>query len=191
MINKKRNAITLVEIIIAVVIAAVLFAGLMKLLSSGMKGSTKGLAHQANMEAATILMSQIEYDLLRATSLEIPPVNNKADTASWHFYNGGGIPAEVKYTKNLSSGIDRSVTFSNGKTQDYTFAKGHDVNISFYHFIATSVPKEPNDFYEFGKKNIIKHAMWVELTVSNMHNKKVGENESITLRRLVVVRSQI
>ena len=185
MMNRHKKAITLVEILIAVVICATLFAGLMKLLSSGMKGSTKGLAHQANMEAATILMSQIEYDLLRTSSLEIPPVNEKADTASWHFYNNG-ILSEVKYTKNLSSGVDRAVKAPNGKTQEFTFAKGLDVDISFYHFVFTSVPKK---YFDLGKIYRKKHAIWVELIVSNKQNKKVGEVETITLRRLVVVKS--
>ena len=45
--NSDRKAVTLVEISIGIITSGLILAALMNLFSSGMKGSTKGLAHQA------------------------------------------------------------------------------------------------------------------------------------------------
>ena len=187
---KSRKAVTLVEISIGAIIFALLMAGIMRVFSSGMKGSTKVLAHQAKMEAASILMSQIEYDLLRSTEILDPDKNTQDNTARWNFYyaaSGKGTPVTVRYSANPTDGATRFVDLGNGKTQNTVLARGHKVDLKFIYFQATSAPSE---YYELGKKYQKKDVMWVEVTVSTKHDKKVGENESITLKRLIVVRSQ-
>lgn len=185
--KKSKRAFSLVEITVGVIIAAVLLTVLMKLLSSGMKGSTKGIAHQANVEAASILMSQIEYDLLRATEI-VSPVNTESDsTACWKLYNASsktGSPVMVTYATNVSSGVDRKINIE-GSIQNSTLAKGHNVSLKFTHFKATPAADK---YRKLGEKYLIRHAMWVELTVSTKNDKKVGENETFSLKRLVVVR---
>ena len=185
--KRQRKALTLIEIIIGVLICAILLTVIMKLLSSGVKGSSKGMAHQANMEVASIIMSQIEYDLLRSSSIESPACNETDNIAKWNFYygaSGSGSPVSVAYSVNYSGGVDRVVDI-NGKNQTMNLGKGHDVSLKFTHFKATPVP---SDYFELGSKYFCKHAMWVELTVSTKHNKKVGTNESISLARLIVVK---
>ena len=62
-----RKAFTIVEVIVALAILGIIVASLMNLLASGLKDSTKGMSHQANMDAGMILLSQIEYDFQRST----------------------------------------------------------------------------------------------------------------------------
>ena len=131
--RKNSKAFTLVEVIIGVVLTAVLLIGVMNIFSSGMKGSTKGLAHQANMETASILMAQIEYDLLRAYLIKSPDNKTKDDAASWVFNqedsSGKPLAVVVNYTKN-AEGIVRNVVSEkdNSQISNNVFAKGFDVN---------------------------------------------------------------
>ena len=185
----KKKAVTLVEVVIGVVLSAVLIVVIMNLFSSGMKGSVKGLAHQANMETASIIMSQIEYDLLKSTEILEPDKSQKSNTARWTLYDdasGELAPKTVKYSANASDGVTRSIEFANGKKQNMVLGKGHKVELNFIYFQATSAPSE---FYELGRKYQRKNAMWVEIRVSTKYDKKIGENESIELKRLIVVRS--
>ena len=184
--RKKKNAVTLVEVIVVVALSSMIIIALMNLFSSGMKGSAKGLAHQANMESASIIMSQIEYDLLRATSISKPEpnINEDFETAIWDFYygaSGSGKPSTVTYSKmHDGTGILRQVKMDGGKTQNTNFGKLQKVDIKFKHFRFNTGSQ---DF------PIHKHAMLVEVTVSSKDNIRGGTNEPFTLRRLIVVRS--
>lgn len=181
---RKTKAVTLIEVMIGIILSAILIIGVMNIFSSGMKGSTKGLAHQANMETASILMAQIEYDLLRGTHIKSPSIDMKDDGASWKFYyaaSGLGYPLTVNYSKG-SEGIVRNVIDEkNNKIINNTiFAKGHDVALSFTHLKF----EDPND-----KKNLQKHGLWIELTVS-AKEKRTAQVETFTLKRLIIIRNQ-
>lgn len=182
MMKHNSKAVSLIEVVIAVVLASLIIIGLMNLFSSGMKGSTKGLAHQANMETASILMAQIEYDLLRASKIKSPEGNKNDDCASWLFSDATTssekvTPLTVNYTKD-ANGISRKVIDENNKTISNTvFAKNHNFNISFLHLAF-------NTKIESQKK----HGMWVELTISSK-DKKTDIAESFTLKRLILLRS--
>ena len=184
--NHKKRAISLIEITIGVLVSAILIVGLMNLFSSGMKGSAKGLAHQANMEAASILMAQIEYDLLKATSINSPDVNMKDDGASWNFYyaaSGKDYPVTVNYSKSLN-GITRNVVDNiNNKTLfNNVFAKDHNVSLSFLHFQVN-----PSN-----NKQVVKDCMWVELKVDSKDNKTgTTKTEPFTMKRLIIIRNQL
>ncbi len=182
----KRKAITLVELLIAIAIGAVLLVALLHLFASGMKGSAKGMAHQANMQTASILMSQIEYDLLRATKINSPDYNKKNNKAEWKFYymaSGKNTPVYVFYEK-VSNGIARVVyeDENHRKILNKTiFAKENNVDISFIHIALNTGNKD------FSR---LRDGMWVELTVSSKNKKTVTE-EPFTLKRLVMLRNNI
>lgn len=181
---RKTKAVTLIEVMIGIILSAILIIGVMNIFSSGMKGSTKGLAHQANMETASILMAQIEYDLLRGTHIKSPSVDMKDDGASWKFYyaaSGLGYPLTVNYTKG-SEGIVRNVIDekTNKVINNTVFGKGHDVSLSFTHLKF----EDSND-----KKNMQKHGLWIELTVS-AKEKRTAQVETFTLKRLIIIRNQ-
>ena len=83
--KKSKSAITLIEMSIAIVLAFILLSVVLKIFSSGMKESANALTHQDNMETANILMSQIEYDLIKATAIQSPNCNEKSNNAKWLF----------------------------------------------------------------------------------------------------------
>lgn len=178
--NKIKTGLTLVEISIGVVISALLLAGIMNLLSAGMKGSTKGLSHQANMESASILMSQIEYDLLRAKELSDPPINGKDSSARWIMYysHSDNGDATVSYSVEQDS-IVRIADLGGGKTEKQVFCKGHKVNLNFTRF-AVQIGFEQ-----------IRHGMFVELSVGAKEDTKLASAEVFSMKRLVMIRSQL
>lgn len=174
----RRKGVTLVELTIGIAISALLLCGIMNLLSAGMKGSTKGLAHQANMEAASILMSQIEYDLLRATDILDPQNNEKDKSARWKLFNarsksGSGI---VTYSVGADN-VTRNVEMSDGTKENSVFCSGHKIELTFTKFAV-----------ETGFEQI-RHGMFVELKVS-AKDKKTAVAESFEMKRLIMVRSQ-
>lgn len=178
MITNKK-AVTLIEISIGAIISALLLIGLLNLLNVGMRGSTKGLTHQANMESASILMAQIEYDLLRATEIMDPPSNGKDSSARWKFYYSHSKtgPAIVNYSLG-PNGVTRNVDLGGGKSENTVFCNGHKVDLAFTSFAVET------GFEQY------RHGMCVELTVS-AKEKKTGDKESFSLKRLIMVRSQM
>lgn len=183
--KSRKEAFTLIEISIGIIISALLLTGIMNLFSSGMKGSTKGMAYQANMETATILMAQIEYDLLKTVQINYPTSadgpNDKQKMAQWQFYKAPEGIATVTY-QIIDNNVVRDVELPNGKNQKSVFGKGLNIDINFLHFAVNSGTSE----FE-----ILKHAMWVELKVDTKYDKNVGKNEPIELNRLILIRSQL
>jgi hypothetical protein len=186
--NKNKRALTLVEVSIGVVITSFIIIALMNVFRVGMKGSSKGMAHQENMETASILMSQIEYDLMRSYSITYPQNGSEEDGAKWDFYygNSDSSKASVDYSFE-NNAIARKVTSyktdgTSGKVEKFYFAKNHKVDLKFMHAVfEVGTPKTP-------KK---RHGMWVELTVSSKDNRNGGDNEPFTLKRLIIIRKQI
>ena len=128
-----KKAFTIIEITICVIISSLLFLGIVNVLKAGMQGSSKGLNHQANMESASILMSQIEYDLLRSTTISDPDVNCQDSNARWKFRSShSNTWDESTVTYELTTeGVVRVVELANGKRERTTFAKGHKVDLKF------------------------------------------------------------
>ena len=184
----KRKAVTLIEVIIVVGLASMIIVAVMNLFSSGMKGSAKGLAHQTNMESASIIMAQIEYDLLRATTILQPEASatSNSDKAVWKFNSEvlePGKTSTVTYSKaNEGFGICREVKMNGGKELKTIFGKLQKVNLSFRRFIFNTGSK---------RYPVYKDGMLVEVTVSSVDNKRGGSSEAFTLRRLIVVRAPI
>lgn len=186
--NRNKKAFTLVEILIGISIASILIIALMNLFQIGMRGSSKGMAHLENMETAYILMSQIEYDLLRCYSITYPQNDNEESEAKWDFYNGNSDSnkASVDYSYE-NNAIARKVTLYNtdgsiGDIEKSYFCKGYNFDLSFSHFV-----------FDVGSQNFPKkrHGMWVELTVFSNDNRNGGDNEAFTLQRLIIVRKKI
>ena len=176
--NKK--AVTLIEISICIVLSTLLLIGILNLFSSGMKGSAKALTHQDNMEAANILMRQIEYDLSRATEIMSPARNKTEKEANWVIkYKEGGQEKAITYMYNVESnstlfppykGIKRIVDNTGEDSKDSYLAKGHPIKLFFTHFAS-------------GTADFEKHGMWVELEVGSQRN----DVATITLKRLIAI----
>ena len=187
--NKIRNrAVTLVEVSIGVVISSLLIIGLMNIFRAGMSGSSKGMAHQENMETASILMSQIEYDLLRSYNITYPDNGTEEDGAKWdmHYGNTSSNKASVDYSFENNC-VARKITVYNddgsiGRSDKTYFGRDRKIDLKFLHLV-----------FEVGsgKSSKKRHGMWVELTVSSKDNRNGGNNEPFTLKRLIVVRKHI
>ena len=172
-----RKAMTLVEMSISIVLAFILLAVILKIFSSGMKESSNALTHQDNMETANILMSQIEYDLNKATEIISPKWNEKDNRAQWLFSSKspfGKIVFNYDYIDNSSRGVHRFVT-GTGIKEDYYFAKGHPINLTFTHIVVNS---------DVTNNSIIEnHGMWVELDVGSIK----GDVATFSIKRLIVM----
>lgn len=178
MTKKMKKGLTLIEICIGVVIVSLLMVTVMKLLGTGMSGSQKGLSHLANMEAASILMSQIEYDLMRAYELTDPPVGEKSISARWKMLTDETIPdttATVTY-QNLDEAVKRTL-IENGSTLEHTYCSGLKTVISFEKVRFTD-PKTGGE----------KQGLWINLSVASP--KKIsGETEKFELKRLIMCKN--
>ena len=178
--KNNKNAVSLIEIAICIVLSTLLLIGILNLLSSGMKGSAKALTHQDNMEAANILMRQIEYDLSRATEIMSPARNKTEKEANWVIkYKEGGQEKAITYMYNVESnstlfppykGIKRIVDNTGEGSKDSYLAKGHPIKLYFTH-------------YASGTADFEKHGMWVELEVGSQRN----DVATFSLRRLIAI----
>ena len=182
---RRDKAVTLAEILVVIALSVLLFIGLMNLFGSGLKGSAKALTIQDNMEAANILMSQIELDLLRATDI-LDPGNNQESNCSARWIHdskseGGSIQYIYDYQSGSQEGVLRKVTGSNVNIEN-RFAKNHLIDLKFKHFAIET------DRDEKGKLIIEQHGMWIELTV---YSKDKNDKDSFTLKRLVPIKQPI
>ncbi len=173
MSQNRRRGITLVEISIASFIVTLLIGSVIHLFNAGVRGSTKGMAHLTNMEATAVLMSQIEYDLLRAFQVEDPAPGVSDKVARWKILTPDG---EGRIIYNLlPEGIERKLDAPAGE-QKYLYCKGLAVKLSFRHVTFAGGPASPE-----------KAGMWVELSVATP--KKNGNTEEFKMKRLIICRS--
>jgi len=73
---KHRKAFTLVEISICVLLGAMVVFTLIRMFSGGVKSSAKGSAHLTNIQAASILLSQIDTDFRKTVDILYPQSGN-------------------------------------------------------------------------------------------------------------------
>ncbi|MDD2999812.1 MAG: type II secretion system protein [Candidatus Riflebacteria bacterium] len=173
--TKASRGITMVEITIGVLIISILMAAVMKMMGAGMRGSTKGMAHLANMEAAAVLMSQIEYDLLRASSIVDPPAGEKAEVARWDILTNEGSGKSTIIYNLLNNGIERKLD-SGSEKHDYIYCKGLDVKLAFRHVK-----------FDDAAATAFRSGMWVELSVAS--SKKSNNNEEFKMKRLILCKN--
>ena len=201
--KKNKKAISLIEISIAAFLAFIILGSILNVFSSGLKGSTKNLTHQDNMETANILMSQIELDLLKATEIKKPGWNQEDNNAQWVMNSStslGDISFTYDFVPNSLKGVHRLVKGNNIEESHY-YAKDHLVNLNFTHLVINSKnPSNNNDNTENDNNNnndnsennnnnplIEKHAMWVEIEIGSSK----GDVASYTLKRLITLKSRL
>ncbi|MFZ2957351.1 MAG: hypothetical protein WA705_10715 [Candidatus Ozemobacteraceae bacterium] len=136
-----RRATTLIEIVISVLLGSILILAATKLLSGGLKTSSKGSAHLTIVQATTILMSQLEEDLRRASSIVVPVaggVENQLQLEVWEIDATTGKPATstVYYMQNLDSskGFSRTREYL-GSKEKHIFCRGLLTKGNFTHVV--------------------------------------------------------
>ncbi|HNX75875.1 MAG TPA: prepilin-type N-terminal cleavage/methylation domain-containing protein [Candidatus Rifleibacterium sp.] len=171
--KQRQQGVTLIEVAIGSFIISLLMASVMNLFGAGMRGSTKGMAHLTNMEAAAVLMSQIEYDLLRAVKLLDPAPGASDKVARWEILTDSGN-GTIIYNL-LDNGIEREF---DGTSDDnkHIYCKGLDVKLAFSHVTFAASPGAGN-----------KAGMWVEISVATP--KKGGSSEEFKMKRLILCRN--
>ncbi len=137
MTTRKNSGVTLIEMLIGIVVTSLMVGILLSFYSSGVRGSQKGMEHLNNMGIASILMSQIEYDLMRASRFLVPSPGKSDNAASWEFPadSSGGI-GTITY-RLVPEGIEREERRS-GELQKYVYCKGRTVTLSFDNLQFTS-----------------------------------------------------
>lgn len=124
---KRKNGVTLVELLIAVSLGSMLLVTAFKLMSNWMKSSVKGASHLTNMQTAVLLSNQIEHDLQRAIKIELNDKNFQISTIE----DVGGAKAEedVSYEETANSEGLRRATFSGGSLKrDRVLCAGFRLN---------------------------------------------------------------
>lgn len=169
----RRKAITLVEICIGALILSLVMTAVMRMFAGGLKGSNKGMAHLTNMQTAAIIMAQIEYDLLRATEINDPPVDTSETAARWQFVNEDGSDSTVIYNL-LPDGLERNENNSVSGKKTHIFGKGLNLKMNFRQL----------EFINAGEKQS-KKGMWIDLKVASDKD----SNEEFRIKRMVVCKN--
>ncbi len=134
-----RRGLTLAEIAVSVLLGAIVLLAASQMLSSGMKTSTKGSAHLTNVQATSLLMSQIEEDVQRAVDVSFNPPGNPEPSAKFVIleeqggkvatcaiiYERAGDPQGIKRTRDPGGGAASEVhAFCRGlKVLDCSFTR--------------------------------------------------------------------
>ena len=177
----RKKAITLIEISIGILIFSILLVGILNLFSSGLKGSAKALTHQDNMEAANLLMAQIENDLAKASEIVFPEWNKEARNAQWKYKADNTANETIfsyDYTEGDLKGVHRKVSGNNLELENY-LAKDHIIDLKFKHFAIDAGKGKDDNFTEE------RHGIWVDLTV---YSKDKNDKDSFTMKRLISIR---
>ncbi|MBU1106608.1 MAG: type II secretion system GspH family protein [Candidatus Riflebacteria bacterium] len=173
----RRSGITLVELVIGIVIISLLFVVVMNIFGAGLRGSNKGMAHLTIMEGAAILLSQIEYDLLRASVLLDPAVGTADKVARWEMLVDDAAGKGTIIYNLLDNGIERSLDVA-GDQHKYVYCRGLKVGLQFHH---VCMPDPENSAQRVG--------MWVELSVTAPE--KFGTTEKFSMKRLIICKNII
>lgn len=131
----RSYGVTLIEIMICVLVGSILIYAASRLLSGGLKTSAKGTAHLNLVQATTILMSQIEDDLHRASRIIVPGQNAKDSTAqieAWETDSTGKpILTTVSYLPGPGGkGFTRRRSVGGG-SEEHVFCRGMLTTASF------------------------------------------------------------
>lgn len=175
---RKQNScrgLTIIEIVVGALIISVVMAVLMNVFGAGLRGSSKGMAHLTNMEAAAVLMSQIEYDLLRASVIKDPASNTSDKVARWDVLTESGSGKGTVIYNQTAGGIERQFDSDAGNLK-HTYCRGLDVAISFRHVV-----------FDDPTRAVQKAGMWVELRVASP--RKSNTSEEFKMKRLILCRN--
>lgn len=174
---RKRKGITLIELVIGLIIVSIIFVVVFNIFSVGVRGSNKGIAHLTIMEGAAILLSQIEYDLLRASLLQDPLPGVADKVARWEIpLDNPTGKATIMYNL-LDNGVQRTEVVG-GDQLKHVYCRGLKVDIQFRH---VCLPDPTSSLQRVG--------MWVELSV--VAPEKFSTTEKFSMKRLIICKNII
>ncbi|KAF1081233.1 MAG: hypothetical protein GQF41_2501 [Candidatus Rifleibacterium amylolyticum] len=174
-IKTARRGITLAELAIGLIIVSIIFVAVFNIFSVGLRGSNKGMAHLTIMEGAAILLSQIEYDLLRASLIKDPSAGSSDKDARWEILIDDSSDKGIIMYNLLDNGIERTVDVA-GKQHKYIYCRGLEVGLKFQH---VTLPDPATAQQKVG--------MWVELSLKAPE--KFGTEEKFSMKRLIICKN--
>jgi hypothetical protein len=129
------------------------------------------------MGASSILMSQIEYDLMRATKILSPASGETSTAASWEFIaDSSGAKGTISYDL-VPEGISRKEKTPTD-THQYIYCKDRKVNLSFDNLLLTDSSLKPD-----------RTGMLIALFVSSPSKDLKKQSEEFKLLRLISCRN--
>lgn len=161
---KQRRAVTLVEITIGILIGSIVVLVATKLLSGGLRSSTKGSSHLSIIQATSILMSQLDEDMKRTMVIDFPTLNGKDVTTRLEVLerNAAGKLATATVTYQAGpqgTGIVRRHDQGGGTPSEHIFCRGFRVTPTFCH---VGLPQNRVGFWAKLDTSTIKDADGVE-----------------------------
>ncbi len=135
---KRRRAFTLIEVAIGVLVGSIVILAATKLLSGGLRSSTKGSSHLSIIQATSILMTQLDEDLKRAVVIDFPALNAKDPTARIEILErtSAGVLATSTITYQAGpsgTGIIRRHDPTGGTAGEHEYCRGFPVVPAFAH----------------------------------------------------------
>lgn len=143
----RRAGVTLIEMLIAVAIISVVIIGATRLLTRGLKTSSKGAAHLGLVGAMGSLMAQIEDDCKRATRIVNPPAGVAEPNTQLEILEeddtGNPVAVSITYDQTTTGlGIRRTHSKITGGTvgpmAEHTYCRGIKVVASFTQMVFAS-----------------------------------------------------
>lgn len=121
-----RRAVTLIEVMVAVLVGGILSVALTRLLTSTIRVSQKGSSHLTNVQAAAILVARLEIDLVQAESVTITP-DGGLDLA----VRSGAGPVPVRYRpgEDQIGYIRRAPAAAPGGEEAHPYARDQKVEV--------------------------------------------------------------
>lgn len=138
----KKTGFTLIETVIGILIGSILILALSKFLSSGLKSFQKGSSHLTNIQAAALLMAQIEQDLSMATRIIPTDGNDKLQVEIAEISESAGklTASSIYYQPEPQNmGYQRTVTSLDGTNSQLRHVFCKDVNVTI-EFEPKSIP---------------------------------------------------
>ncbi len=123
----RKRGFTLVELLVAALIAVAMLAAVYKLMSDWMRSSVKGTSHLSNIQVAVLTSAQIEHDLQRATKVVVTADGFQIKTLEDVGYNRKEL--DITYEKAPGNEGLRRIVNDNGVTiHDRILGDGFRIN---------------------------------------------------------------
>mgnify|MGYP000865101510 FL=1 len=123
----KKHGLTLVELVIAALIAVLMLTAIYKLMSDWMRSSVKGTSHLSNIQVAVLTSAQIEHDLQRATNVVV--TDNGFQIKTLEDVGGNRKELDIAYEKaSGTDGLRRTVNENGVVIHDKMLGDGFRIN---------------------------------------------------------------
>jgi len=132
----RRHAVTVVELLVAAVIGAILSLAITKVFFSSVRVSQKGMEHLNNVQNASIVLTQIDQDLRRADSLQLPPADLPGGLLQIAGADEQGLLTVVYQSSPDGRGVMRRVSrvtahSAADQTQSHLYCQGLPTTLTF------------------------------------------------------------